>query len=77
MSLMVTIYMPLLDEGVGVWRPVQARRIAGDVYLISGEVPEGEQWAFAPGSKVRCIDRRLSGDGGKDGVHKVIVEDVG
>lgn len=67
-----TIYMPLLDEDVEVWRPVQAQRIAKDVYKVTGEVPEDEQWLFLPGSKVRCADQRLSG-----GWNIVAVEKVG
>ena len=49
----VTIFVRLLDEGVDVWRPVQARRLSETTYQISKEaVPEGEVWAFAPGDIV-------------------------
>jgi hypothetical protein len=58
---MQTIYMPLLDEDVEVYRPVQARHIAGDLYLITGDVPEGETWAFPPGLVVECAQKRFSG----------------
>jgi hypothetical protein len=51
---MVTIYMPLLDEGTDVWRPVEATRLTDDTYRIEGVMDENEEWAFAPGSVVRC-----------------------
>lgn len=49
-----TIYMPLLDEGVDVWRPVPAERLSADRYLVAGVVPTDESWQFVPGSVVRC-----------------------
>lgn len=51
---MATIYMPLLNEGVDVWRPVEATPISQDTYRVDGEVPDGEEWAFASGQIVRC-----------------------
>ena len=57
-----TVYMPLLDEGTDVWRPVEASRLDEGVYIILGVVPEGERWAFPPGSKVRCQPRRFPGE---------------
>lgn len=51
---MVTIYMPLLNEGTEVWRPVRARHILDDRYRVGDEVSDNEQWAFAPGSTVIC-----------------------
>jgi len=56
---METIYVALLDEGVDVWRPVEAQR-EGDLYRIVGVVPETEKWVFSPGSLVRCEQRELS-----------------
>jgi hypothetical protein len=66
-----TIYVALLDEGVDVWRPVQASRRAGDVFEIvsKNDDPETESWEFPSGSLVRCIERSLSG-----GSHLVAVE---
>jgi hypothetical protein len=57
------IFMPLLDEGVDVWRPVRAQPVSGDVYRIIGEAPdpEDEQWQFLPGTLVRCREQMLSG----------------
>jgi hypothetical protein len=65
MSELATIYMKLLGEGADVWRPVQAERIAPDIYLVLGPVPEDEEWAFPPGNLVRCAERALSGDHGR------------
>jgi hypothetical protein len=58
---MTTIYMPLLNEGVDVWRPVEATPISSDTYRVEGEMPAGEEWAFAPGVVVRCKPKTLSG----------------
>ncbi len=49
----VTIFVRLVDEGVDVWRPVQARRLSETTYQIADEaIPEGEAWAFSPGDIV-------------------------
>ena len=58
---MTTIYMPLLNEGVDVWRPVNATHVGSDQYRIDDETPSEEEWAFAPGSIVRCEMKTLSG----------------
>ena len=58
---MATVYVRLLDEGVDVWRPVQAKFVEGDVYELSGPVPEEERWEYAPGSRVRCRMREFEG----------------
>lgn len=51
----VTIYVPLLNEGTEVERPVEASRLlGGDLYYLHGPVPDEEEWAFTPGSVVRC-----------------------
>jgi hypothetical protein len=34
MSQRDTIYVALLDEGIGVWRPVEAQRLSPDTWLI-------------------------------------------
>jgi hypothetical protein len=48
--------MPLLDEAVECWRPVEAKKIGTDLYLVIGTVPEDEVWAFQPGETVLCHD---------------------
>ncbi len=55
-----TIYMPLVGEGVDVWRPVLAERLEMGRYRVLGPVPESEQWLFAPGSIVHVEMKRLS-----------------
>ena len=57
---MAIIYMPLLDEGTDVWRPVEATHLKDETYRVEGEVPEDERWMFAPGFLVRCELRTLS-----------------
>jgi hypothetical protein len=59
-----TIYVPLLDEGVDVWRPVPAHRVEQDVFVIlrpDSYDPSDESWEFPPGSIVRCRNRQTSG----------------
>ena len=58
---MTQIYVPLLDEGTDVWRPASAEHIREDVYRITAEAPENEQWKFSRGQLVRCRHRHLSG----------------
>jgi hypothetical protein len=50
------INVALLDEGLDVWRPVAARRLSPDRYLILNQDydPMVERWAFEPGTVVRC-----------------------
>jgi hypothetical protein len=57
-----TVYVALLDEGVDVWRPVQAEHVRGDLYRLTGERPDDEVWPFSPGDVVSCHIRTLSGD---------------
>ena len=58
-----TVYVPLLDEGVDVWRPVQAEPLGDGLFRLiapPGYDPEIEAWAFLPGAIVRCFRRNLS-----------------
>lgn len=54
MDRTVVIYVPLLDEGTNVWRPVRADWLGGDRYRIHGNVPDDEEWAFKPGTVAIC-----------------------
>ena len=58
------IYVPLLDEGVEVWRPVDADRQPDGTYVIL-PTPDyessDETWQFPPGSRVQAELRRLAG----------------
>ena len=64
MNNRTTVYVALLNEGVDVWRPVQAEHVGGDLYRLTGEQPDDETWPFAVGDVVRCKERTLSGDRG-------------
>ncbi|HEV2059338.1 MAG TPA: hypothetical protein VGR11_08265 [Solirubrobacteraceae bacterium] len=66
---MQTIYVELLDEGVDAWRPVEAVAESEEIFRLPAERPEGENWRFAPGSRVRCEWRELD-----DGAALVAVE---
>jgi hypothetical protein len=50
----LVIFLPLLNEGTDVWRPVEAEPLGGGLYRVLGDAPEDETWAHAPGSTVRC-----------------------
>ena len=48
------IYVELLDEGVDVRAPVEAVAEGGGIYALPTTAPQDQQWALAPGSRVRC-----------------------
>lgn len=53
----IEIYIPLLDEGVDVVRPTEAKVVGPQEYLIlptPNYDPETETWEFLPGSVVQC-----------------------
>jgi hypothetical protein len=56
MTDIAQIYVALLDEGVDVWRPVQAERLSGNTYRILSQPYDRsvEAWQFAPGDVVLC-----------------------
>ena len=64
MSGITQIYVGLLDEGVDVWRPVQAEHLYGNTYRILDQPydRETESWQFEPGDRVIC-DSLASSDG--------------
>ena len=55
------IYMALLGEGTGCWRPVRAERVADDAFEVVDQIPPDESWKFGPDSRVRCRERIFSG----------------
>ncbi len=60
MIAMETIYVALLNEGVDVWRPVEATAEENGIFRLSPDEPDAsEEWEFAPGSRVRCELRDL------------------
>jgi hypothetical protein len=56
-----TIYVELLDEGVTVYRPVEALPDRDGSFRLPESAPEGELWPFAPGSRVVCELQDIGG----------------
>jgi hypothetical protein len=54
------IYVPLLNEGTPVWRPVEAEHLGDDRYRIMQEQPKDEDWPVASGQVVRCTPHRFA-----------------
>ena len=56
MSETSLIYVALLNEGVDVWRPVQAEHVERDIYRILSQPYDrlSEHWQFEPGDVVLC-----------------------
>jgi hypothetical protein len=63
-----TIYMPLLEEGTDIWRPVEAMKIGELGYMVTEKAPPDEVWAFQPGHILRCEERKFD-----EGTHLVAV----
>ncbi|TPK92595.1 hypothetical protein FJ548_01630 [Mesorhizobium sp. B2-4-17] len=57
---MTTIYMPLLNEGTTVWRPVVAEKLSQDTFRVTGPMPDDEEWAFAPDAVVTVAPQRFA-----------------
>ena len=56
---MNTIYIRLLNEGIDVWRPAEARLLNErdhiyEIAPLSDYHSLDEEWQFLPGSRVRC-----------------------
>jgi hypothetical protein len=62
MTKSITVYVKLLNEGVPVFRPVPARVLGKDTFVLES-TPDYESaeetWEFLPGTKVRCEYRQL------------------
>jgi hypothetical protein len=58
----VTVFVALLDEGVDIWRPVQARPLAGGLFRIVGVEADvsDERWEFPAGAIVRSEKKRFA-----------------
>jgi hypothetical protein len=57
------VYVALLDEGLDVWRPTEAKKLGNGSYELLPTPdydPEVEKWEFPPGSRVMCERRKLS-----------------
>lgn len=55
------IYIRLLDEGVDVWKPINARPVGEGIFQISDQSydPDLETWEFEPGDFVFCKARQF------------------
>ena len=62
----IEIFISLLDEGIDVWRPTQAKLVGPQEFLVlptPNYNPETEHWEFPPGSVVECVlEHRDDGD---------------
>ncbi len=58
-----SIYVELLDEGVTVYRPVEATPESDGSFRLPNTAPAGERWRFEPGSRVICEREDIEGDG--------------
>jgi hypothetical protein len=54
------IFVRLLNDGTECWRPVSAKETDHGVFEILGIMPVGEDWQFAPGTRVRCQPKRFA-----------------
>jgi hypothetical protein len=64
MTYEVQIYVPLLNEGTEVLRSTTGIVLESGVVRISATRdynPDIEQWAFLPGSVVRCVNEFRGG----------------
>jgi hypothetical protein len=59
---LTTIYMPLMNEGVDVWRPVEAMKVTDLGYMVTEKAPDDEEWVFQPGHILRCEEREVAGE---------------
>jgi hypothetical protein len=57
---LTALFMPLLNEGTDVWRPVAVKTLHDGTYQILGPMPDDEEWTFAPGSIVAAQPRTFS-----------------
>lgn len=61
----VSIYVPLLDEGVSVIRPTTAEKLGDDFFrVLATENYDAttEKWAFPPGTLVKCVKEVWQGN---------------
>ena len=61
--IMTEIFVFMPEEGVDVWRPVDAEAVGPCLFRIVSPDPdpEDEVWEFKSGDVVRCEERALAG----------------
>jgi hypothetical protein len=57
-----TIYVELLDEGVTVYRPVEATPDPDGTFRLPATAPADERWSYDPGSRVVCEKQHIGGE---------------
>ena len=58
------IYIPLLNEGIPVYRPAYGLKVGEQTYVVllsSDYTPRSEEWEFPPGNIVVCKKKVLTG----------------
>ncbi len=55
----MTVYIELMNEGTGCWRPVEAKDLGDGRFQITGSQPEDEDWRFKPGDIIECRQKRF------------------
>ncbi len=61
---LLTIFVPLLNEGTSVMRPTQGIRLGENVCRVLATPdydPYDEEWQFPPGSVVECVLEERNG----------------
>lgn len=75
------VYVPLLGEGVDVWRPVPAMPMVIDgqqAFILlrpAGYDTADEDWEYLPGMIVRCYQKNRDGDSWLVAANQVVLED--
>jgi hypothetical protein len=65
MDLNTKIYVKLLEEGIDVKRPVNAKHCRDNIYeILPDDDDNDEVWEFLPGTIVKC-EWTLTSDGEK------------
>ncbi len=62
---MEKIFVKLLDEGTNVYRPVNAEKLAENIYMILNNNAydrDSERWEFEPGASVKTEGMILEGE---------------
>lgn len=61
-----TIYVPMLNEGTDVWKPVMAQPISSAAYRIVSEPidSDDEEWAYRAGQEV-AVEEHVFQDGNR------------
>jgi hypothetical protein len=58
-----TIYVELLNEGLTVYRPVEAMPESDGSFRLPTSAAADERWRFEPGSRVICERQKIGDDG--------------